>query len=269
LILTVGSKTDMGMARQNNEDNLCVMESSGMLVVADGMGGHASGEVASRIAIDVIKGYFDVRDIGKQLQIGPYRDEFSEATNRLCSAICLANQAVFEASRSNLQWHGMGTTIASVLITGKQLSIAHVGDSRVYLIRSGNIEQLTDDHSFVSEQVKRDIITREQARESEMKNVLTRALGVGENVEVDLGEMSLFENDALVLCSDGLTNMVDDDDILSTVTAFNDPSEACERLVDIANKNGGSDNITVIVARLVKKKGLFYFLLHFREWFRR
>jgi serine/threonine protein phosphatase PrpC len=269
LILAVGAKTDIGMVRQNNEDNLYVMENSGLLVVADGMGGHASGEVASRIAIDVIKGYFDAQKAGKQLLAGSYRDEFSEATNQLCSAIYLANQAVFEASRGNVQWHGMGTTIAAVLITGKRLSIAHVGDSRVYLIRSGNIEQLTDDHSMVSEQVKQDIITREQARESEMKNILTRAIGVGEDVNVDLGELSLFDNDALVLCTDGLTNMVDDDEIISTVTAFDDPSEVCERLVDMANKNGGKDNVTVIIAKLVKKNKLIYFLSRLRKWFRR
>jgi serine/threonine protein phosphatase PrpC len=269
LILAVGAKTDTGMIRQKNEDNFCVIESSGILVVADGMGGHASGEVASKIAVDVIKGYFDAQNTGKQLQIGSYRSEFSEETNRLCSAIHLANQAVFEASRGNVQLHGMGTTIAAVLIMGKRLSIAHVGDSRVYLIRSGGIEQLTDDHSIVSEQVKRDIITREQARESEMKNILTRALGVGEDVEVDLGELSLFDNDVLLLCSDGLTNMVGDDEIIATVEAFHDPSEACGRLVDMANKNGGNDNVTVIIARLVKKKTLFYFLSRLREWFRR
>ncbi|MCX5804751.1 MAG: Stp1/IreP family PP2C-type Ser/Thr phosphatase [Proteobacteria bacterium] len=269
MILAVGAKTDTGMVRQKNEDNLCVIESIGLLVVADGMGGHASGEVASKIAVDVIKGYFDAQNAGKQLQIGSCRSEFSEETNWLCSAIRLANQAVFEASRGNVQFHGMGTTIAAVLITGKRLSIAHVGDSRVYLIRSGGIEQLTDDHSIVSEQVKRDIITREQARESEMKNILTRALGVAEDVEVDLGELSLFDNDVLLLCSDGLTNMVDDNGIISTVEAFHDPSEACGRLADMANKNGGNDNITVIIARLVKKKTLFYFLSRLREWFRR
>lgn len=269
MILAVGAKTDIGMVRQKNEDALYVMESSSLLVVADGMGGHASGEVASRIAIDIIKGYFDTRKTGKQLQIGPYRDEFSEATNRLCSAICLANQAVFEASRSNVQWHGMGTTIAAVLITGKRLSIAHIGDSRVYLIRSGNIEQLTDDHSIVSEQVKLNIFTREQARDSEMKNLLTRALGVGEDVDVDLAELSLFDDDALVLCTDGLTNMVEDNEILSTATAFKDPQEACETLVDMANKNGGKDNITVVIGKLAKKKKLIYFLSRLRKWFRR
>ena len=267
--LAVSGKTDIGTVRQNNEDNLYISENDGLLLVADGMGGHASGEVASKITVDIMREYFNGVKEGQQLQIGPYQDDFSQATNRLGSAIRLANQAIYEAAKGNPLWHGMGTTIAATLITGNRLSIAHVGDSRVYLIRAGSMEQLTDDHSFVSEQVKRDIISKEQAKASDMKNVLTRALGVNPDVEVDLDELSLLDGDILVLCTDGLTGMVDDDEIFAIVNTLHDPPAACEDLITRANQNGGKDNITVIIAEVEKKKGWLYRLLHFKEWSRR
>jgi serine/threonine protein phosphatase PrpC len=269
LKLLIGAKTDLGMVRQNNEDNLLVTESEGLLLVADGMGGHASGEVASKIAVDVIKEYFDGTKAGRQLQVGEYEDEFSEATNRIGSAIRLANQAIYEAAQGSPALHGMGTTVAAVLMSGESLSVAHVGDSRVYLIRAGSMQQLTDDHSLVAEQVKRDLISKEEAKESEMKNILTRALGVVAEVEVDLDEMTLSPGDILVLCSDGLSNMVPDEDILSVVTTTKDPVVACENLVNMANANGGKDNVTVIVARTEDKEAWFQRLFNFIEWFRR
>ncbi|HOE16301.1 MAG TPA: Stp1/IreP family PP2C-type Ser/Thr phosphatase [Syntrophorhabdaceae bacterium] len=267
--LVISGKTDVGIVRKNNEDNLYISENDGLLVVADGMGGHASGEVASKITVDMMRDYFNAVKEGHQLQIGPYQDDLSEPTNRLGSAIRLANQAIYEAAKDNPLWYGMGTTIAAVLITGNRLSIAHVGDSRVYLIRAGSMEQLTDDHSFVSEQVKREIISSEQAKASAMKNVLTRALGVHPEVEVDLDEISLFDGDMLVLCTDGLTGMVDDDEIFAIANTLHNPAMACEDLVSRANQNGGKDNITVIIAEIEKKKGWLYRLLHFKEWFRR
>lgn len=267
--LVISGKTDLGRVRQNNEDNLYFSEGDGLLLVADGMGGHASGEVASKIAIDIMRDYFNGITEGHQLQVGTYQEEFSEPTNRLGSAIRLANQAIYEAAKGNPLWHGMGTTIAATLITGNRLSIAHVGDSRVYLIRAGSMEQLTDDHSFVSEQVKREIISKEQARESEMKNVLTRALGVVPEVDVDLDELSLLDDDVLVLCSDGLTGMVEDDEIFAIVNTLHDPAVACEDLINRANQNGGRDNVTVIVAEITKKKGWLHRFLNFKEWFRR
>jgi serine/threonine protein phosphatase PrpC len=267
--LLVAGKTDVGQVRQNNEDNFFVAPDYGVLLVADGMGGHASGEVASKMAVDVVRGYFDETKDGRRLQVGEYDGEFSEETNRIGSAVRLANQAIYEASQSSPLMHGMGTTVAAVLINDRRLSIAHVGDSRVYLVRSGGIEQITDDHSLVSEQVKRDLISKEQARESEMKNILTRALGVGAEVDVELDELSLLPGDALVLCSDGLSNMVDETQILSTVTAIEDPALACERLINMANNNGGKDNITVVVARIAKKKGWLQSLFSSIKWFRR
>jgi serine/threonine protein phosphatase PrpC len=265
----VAGKTDVGQVRQNNEDNFFTAEDGSVFLVADGMGGHASGEVASKIAVDVIREYFDGTKDGHHLQIGEYDEDFSDATNRIASAVRLANQAIYEASQGNPLFQGMGTTIAAVLISNRTLSIAHVGDSRVYLIRAGGIEQITDDHSLVSEQVKRDLITREQAKESEMKNVLTRALGINPEVEVDLDELVLLPGDMLVLCTDGLTNMVDDDDIRYVVISAGSPVLACDTLINMANANGGKDNVTAIVAKTAEKEGWLYSLFDFRKWFRR
>lgn len=266
--LSVGAQTDVGLVRQNNEDNFFIAPEMGLLVVADGMGGHASGEVASKMAIDVIRDYFNGVSSGREKLIGRYQDEFSRATNRIASAMRLANMAVYEAAKNFPQWQGMGTTLAGVFIEDNRLSIAHVGDSRVYLIRAGEIEQLTDDHSLVYEQVKRDLITKEEAEKSEMKNILTRAIGTVPEVDVDIDEMSITGDDILVLCTDGLSGMVLDDQILSVVMATRDPNAACDNLIRIANENGGRDNVTVITA-YVKKERWFSSLMNFLEWFRR
>jgi protein phosphatase len=148
------------------------------------------------------------------------------------------------------------------------LSIAHVGDSRVYLVRAGDIEQLTDDHSVVYEQVRRELLTSEEAQKSEIRNLLTRALGVSSDVEVDVSELTLSAGDILVLCTDGLNSMVSDEDILALAVTTKDPAEVCDRLVELANKQGGRDNITVIVG-YIRSKSWISFLLNFKEWFRR
>lgn len=269
MILAVDGKTDKGLVRQNNEDNFYATEKTGLLLVADGMGGHASGEVASKIAIDVIRDYLDSTGTERPLLLGPLKEEFSETTNRIGSAVRLANRSIYDAAAGNPQWHGMGTTIVAVLLTENLASIAHVGDSRVYLARAGSLQQLTDDHSLVSEQVKHELITKEQARESEMKNVLTRALGVAPEVDVDLDELTLSGDDILILCTDGLSNMVSDEDMLSVVTRFKDPTVACQQLISMANENGGKDNITVVVAYAREKKGWLCSLISFMKWFRR
>jgi serine/threonine protein phosphatase PrpC len=269
LQLLVEGRTDKGLVRPNNEDNFYLNESTGLLVVADGMGGHASGEVASKMAVDVIRDYFKNVQEGQAPIVGQYREDCSEITNQIGSAIRLANMAIYEAAKSDPKLKGMGTTIAAVLHNGNRLSIAHVGDSRIYLVRAGDIEQLTDDHSFVSEQVKRELITKEEAQKSDMKNILTRAVGIAPDVEIDFDELTLADRDILILCSDGLSSMVSDDDILSAATSVNNPVEACEKLIDMANKNGGRDNITVIAGYIRKKKSWLSLLFNFREWFRR
>ena len=144
----------------------------------------------------------------------------------------------------------MGTTVAAALLDGSKMSIAHAGDSRIYLIRTSSIIQLTDDHSIVSEQVKSGLLTKEEAEGSEVRNIITRALGSAPSVEVDLDEIDLMDGDRVVLCSDGLTTMVPDSVILSTVAISDEPGRACSALIDIANKNGGKDNITVALVYL-------------------
>jgi serine/threonine protein phosphatase PrpC len=255
-LLAVG-QTDVGIVRKNNEDAFSHSLDKGLLVVADGMGGSACGEIASRMAVDVIRNYFQESAASiKTPLIGTYNDDFTETTNRLGSAVRLANMAIYEAARSNAQWQGMGTTIVCALLHNRKLCIAHVGDSRLYLIRAGDIEQLTDDHSVVAEQVKRELISREEAEKSEIKNILTRAVGTEAEVQVDLNELNMLGNDILVLCTDGLTNMVRDEEILSVVIAGRDPAVASQRLVELANEAGGQDNITAVVAYIIEESWL-------------
>jgi serine/threonine protein phosphatase PrpC len=254
LHLRAAGHTDAGMVRKNNEDAFSLVPDKGLLIVADGMGGHASGEIASSMAVDVIRNYFnDPAASGKTPRIGTYDDAFTETTNRLGSAVRLANMAIYEAARGNVQRHGMGTTIVCALLHSRKLSIAHVGDSRLYLIRAGDIEQLTDDHSVVAEQVKRELISREAAEKSEIKNILTRAVGNEAEAAVDLSELNLLGGDILVLCTDGLTNMVRDEEILSVVLAGQDPAVASRRLVELANEGGGQDNITALIAYILEE----------------
>jgi serine/threonine protein phosphatase PrpC len=264
LILTARGKTDQGLVRANNEDNFLVDEKLGLLVVADGMGGHASGEMASQLAVTIIRDYFQ----GTRKPIGSADNTCSAESNMLRSAIVLANQAVYEAAQSSPQLKGMGTTIAAVVLTGHRASIAHIGDSRVYLVRGGAIEQLTDDHSIVNEQVRLELITREEATKSEMKNILTKALGIGPDMEPDLNEMTLFDGDILLLCSDGLHGMVSDDVILETVASADHPDAVCDYLIGKALENGGGDNVTVVAGYVKKKKwygAWFNFLAAFRR----
>ena len=264
MILTAAGKTDQGLVRANNEDNFYLDEKLGLLVVADGMGGHASGEIASQLAVNVIRDYFQ----GPQKLIGNADPAFSETTNKLNCAVQLANQAVYEAAQSSPQLKGMGTTIVAVLLKRNKLSIAHIGDSRAYLIRAGNIDQLTDDHSMVNEQVKHDIISPAEAATSEMRNILTRALGISAETEADLDELTVFSDDILLLCSDGLTTMLSDEAIMDIISAAGNPAAACDLLINAANEHGGKDNITVAVGYLKKKKW-YSALFKFMEFFRR
>ena len=248
--LIAAGKTDTGIVRSNNEDNFIVDEKRGLLVVADGMGGHAAGEVASKMAVSIISEHL----LGQQMFFGTYNSAYSPSTNNLNSAMRLANLAIFEAAESTPQLHGMGTTVASVLICGNRLSIAHIGDSRVYLVRSGNIEQLTDDHSVVNEQVNRHLITREDAANSTTKNYLTKAIGISAEMEADLSEITLLNGDILLLCTDGLSNMITEEMMLEMILRPQKPAAICDLLINSANTNGGKDNVTAVIGCIRKKK---------------
>jgi len=240
--------SDKGISRQHNEDSFYADKDLGLLVVADGMGGHSAGEVASRMAVEALSGYIRKSCAAGKPLIGRSGSGRSDASDRLVSGIRLANQVVCEAAKNNSSWKGMGTTIVAALVDGNRVSIAHAGDSRAYLVRSGTIEQLTDDHSVVAEQVRKGLMSREEAEGSGIRNLITRALGHDEALEVDVTEIDILDGDRLLLCSDGLSMMVADNETLRIISSDNAPESACTRLVDEANNNGGKDNITAVAA---------------------
>jgi serine/threonine protein phosphatase PrpC len=237
--------------RSNNEDGYRIVEPLNLFVLSDGMGGEAHGEVASAIAVDTVTDHcreaenkHDVPFFGEPL-VG-----WSDHTKRLASAVFLANQKIYASAGEHADRHGMGATLTAVWITGDRASVVHVGDSRAYLLRAGGLQQLTTDHSLVAEQVRRGILTSAEADQSEMQNVLLRALGTQEEVEVETEEHQLIPRDTLLLCSDGLTRMVTEPEIAGTLQAETDPQKAAERLIELANENGGADNVTVIVVHV-------------------
>jgi protein phosphatase len=246
-----GGLTDIGRVRSNNEDCFQIVEPLKLFVLADGMGGEAHGEIASAMAVDaVVRHCQDMEANPAARNIGPTQADWSPWTKRLATAVHLANRSVFRSAEEHPEQHGMGATLTAAWINGAKLSIAHVGDSRAYLLRSGSLQQLTSDHSLVAEQVRRGILTPAEAERSDMQSVLLRALGAHQEIEVDSEEHTLFGGDVLLLCSDGLTRMVTEPEIAGTLQAEPDPSRASERLVELANEQGGADNITAIVVRV-------------------
>ena len=257
-----GGVTDLGRVRSNNEDSFRIVEPLNLFILSDGMGGEAHGEIASSLAVDTIAKVCSspIRDLEVTLT-GTSSETWSEQTRLLQNAVSQANFSIYESSQEHPEQRGMGATLTAGWINGSKLSLAHVGDSRAYLLRTGNLQQLTNDHSLVAEQVRRGIITPQQAEESEMQSVLLRALGAHPEVDVDMDEFDLFPRDVLLLCSDGLTRMVTEPEIAGTLQAETDPEKAAQKLVDLANERGGLDNVTVIVARLQdESKGWFSWL---------
>ena len=251
--LEVYGRTDVGKVRTNNEDNFVIDEEIGLFIVADGMGGHSSGEVASKMAVDVTRDSMRRFALnGQKAILGKINPQFSEAANQLASSVRLANQFIFESAKSKPQNQGMGTTIDSVLMHKNKIAIAHVGDSRVYLVRDNKLHQLTNDHSLVQDQVRQGLLKKEEAEKSHLKNILTRALGVDETSEVDIAEVDCYNGDVLIACTDGLNKMVSDDQILEVVPQMKTPKMIAEHLVDMANATGGVDNTTVVVAQVKK-----------------
>jgi serine/threonine protein phosphatase PrpC len=245
-----GARTDVGRARENNEDCFRAAPEINLFVLSDGMGGQSSGEVASRLASEAIIAHCCEAATNPSLPIIGKRDEgISDAANRLASAIRLANSAVRAAAQENAALSGMGATVVAVILTNERASIAHVGDSRVYRLRNGELQQLTQDHSFVGEQVRQGLMTVQEASSSNLQNVLLRAVGTDEEVEVEVNEELFAEGDILLLCSDGLTKELSDSQIANVLAQTDDPQEAADQLVDMANEAGGGDNITVIVLR--------------------
>jgi len=262
MILDVVGKTDIGRVRKNNEDNFCIDKDLGLLIVADGVGGMPTGETASKIAVEVIRQQLKTAILeNKEIFFNEfkYNNKLSEKTNKLAASINLANRVIFELSQKYPQNRGMATTCVACLIDERKIYYCNVGDSRLYLIYNNEIKQLTEDHSLVMEQVRKGLITIEQAEKSEYKNIITRALGNEPDIEIDMNEMELNNDVYFLLCTDGLTGMVDNDIILKTFIELKKPADICNQLFYLANENGGRDNITVIIANIkgVKPKNIF------------
>ncbi len=251
--LDFAGETNVGMKRAGNEDNFTIFEDANLLLVADGMGGHAAGEVASKMVVDITREYFSATAQDPEAR-WPYNlaGQRGHEENRLVAAIKLSNLRICEASQKDQSLRGMGTTIVAVLGSREGMYIAHVGDSRVYRIRDHQLEQMTDDHSLLNDYRKMRKMTEEDIARFPHKNVIVRALGMKDAVKVDVRNEPPRIGDVYILCSDGLTGPVSDDAILRICEeSGHDLTVACSRLIARANENGGPDNITVCAARVV------------------
>jgi protein phosphatase len=241
------AKTDPGLKRNHNEDYFSLIEDEQLFLVADGMGGHACGEVASKMAADVIREFFARTKEDESTWPFKMDRQLSYLENRLVVGIKLANQRIFEAAAKDARLKGMGTTVVIGMIAGDKLYIAHVGDSRLYRLRGGEVQQLTRDHSLLEDyKDARPDMSDEEQRKFPHKNVITRALGMRETVQVDVSADDIQDGDVFVLCSDGLSGMIDNKKLSDTVSKSGDLEHAVTGLVDAANQAGGTDNITVL-----------------------
>lgn len=243
--LRAGAATDIGRVRKRNEDAHAARPAHAIFVVCDGMGGARGGDIASRLAVDTVLG---------ALQAGPESDsappvvraDVRTATRDLVRAVERANQAILDRARDDDRHEGMGTTVVAVCVAEETASVAHVGDSRAYLWRDGELRRLTSDHSVVQAQVDEGLLAQEDSLKSAHQNLLLRALGHVPDVEVDVTEVPLRHGDCLLLCTDGLTRMVSEVEMTAVVAALREPQAICDALVAAANRGGGPDNITVV-----------------------
>lgn len=254
--------TDVGRVREHNEDAIGSNPDIGLMVLADGMGGYNAGEVASGIAVQIVS-ELAVEGAGRE-----NRDEVDPHSGMMRQSIVLrdavyrANKIIFQTAQSQTHCEGMGTTIVACMFYDNKVSVAHVGDSRAYRLRSGQFEQLTMDHSLLQELVDRGFYSAEEAQRSTNRNYVTRALGVEPTVEVEVHEYDVLPDDVYLLCSDGLPDMVEDEDIHLTISTFNDSLDVVgKQLIELANDHGGRDNVSVMLAQVVAsfaaRKGLF------------
>ncbi|WP_291271670.1 Stp1/IreP family PP2C-type Ser/Thr phosphatase [Geothrix sp.] len=248
--IQAAGKTDVGCVRKHNEDSFLADEGLGLFVVADGLGGHAAGEVASQIVVETI-----ARFVGETLEKDrtwplEYDPSLSYDGNRLRVALMLSDQAIAEDIRRNPERETMGSTVVAGLFHGAKVTLAHVGDSRAYLLNAEGIHQVTRDHSWVAEQVANGILTPSEARVHPFRNVITQALGNGGELDIEIQDLELGKTDRLLLCSDGLSGMIGDKQIWDIVEQSDNLQTAVESLVFIAREHGGEDNITAILVGL-------------------
>src|ERR1700761_8780218 len=248
-------QTDTGRVRDHNEDTIAYDSEIGLMVLADGMGGYNAGEVASGIAVKTIVGLVKESIEREDLRVPDEAAGLTRASIILRDAIVRANKIIFQTARSQPQCEGMGTTVVAALFFDNKITIAPVGDSRLYRQRAGGekIEQVTMDHSLLQELVDRGFYSAEEAQRAANKNYVTRALGVEPNVEVEIQEHPVYKGDLYLICSDGLSDMVEDDDIHLTISTFGaNLDNATKQLIQLGNDNGGKDNISVLVAEVVE-----------------
>src|SRR5271165_708511 len=247
LRLEVAGLSDVGRVRASNEDSFGYDERLGIFVVCDGMGGHAAGEIASHIAVDTVLAFF--RQLAPSVEEHALLDDAPLGARLLAEAVKRANDAILQYAAEHKNTSGMGTTLVAARFSNGLFSIANVGDSRIYLFREGQLLQLTEDHSLVMEQVRRGMITLEQARHSSAQNIITRALGTDESTLPDLGEFPAQAGDMLLLTTDGVLRHVDDDEIRTILLQLPSLQAACDTLIDAANEGGGEDNSTCVLIR--------------------
>lgn len=252
--LKYAGMTHVGMKRTHNEDALYLLPEESLYIVADGMGGHASGEVASQMAVETVTSFFRMTTRDEEVT-WPFKEEknLRYDENRLVAGIKFSNQRIFEAAAREARFKGMGTTIVTAFFTQGGAYLGHVGDSRGYRVRDGRIEQITDDHSLLNDYIKANKLTPEEIEHFPHKNVIVRALGMKETVQVDVNRLDPKPNDYYLLCSDGLSSMIGDDRILENILSARDLESACENLIGSANAAGGTDNITVALIQFVSE----------------
>ncbi len=251
MTLTAFGLTDVGRKRRHNEDAYLLDAERGLFVVADGMGGHAAGEVASRITVESIQEFIaGTEDEHENTWPFGFNNRYSLEGNRLTTSVEKANEKVMRAVQNRPELKGMGTTVVAALFDANHATLVHVGDSRAYMLRRGELKRLTDDHSWVQEQVNAGILSEDEAKSHPLKNVVTRALGGAAHVAVDLIEVPTVVGDRFLLCSDGLTGMVSDEEIHRHLHEDPTLDVAVRALIDLANERGGVDNITAIVVEV-------------------
>ena len=250
LRVEVAGDTNVGRKRNHNEDAFSILGEYGLYIVADGMGGHASGEVASRMSVETLREFFSATADDPE-RTWPYKMDRTKGyeENRLITGIKLANLRIYEAAQRDIRRRGMGTTIVAIFTVEDGLYVAHVGDSRVYLLRDGKMEQLTEDHSLLNDYIKAKKLTPEEIENFPHKNVIVRALGMKDSVVVDVTRLQPAENDIFLLCSDGLSGMVTDPKMEEILQKQPDIDKAAQNMIDAANAAGGNDNVTCILIR--------------------
>ena len=253
-ILEIASCTDPGMVRSHNEDSIASDPANGLVVLADGMGGYNAGEVASGMATTVIT--TEIQQLLAKVQ--PF--EIDQETNApvagrmIREQVLKANTSIYQAAQSQPQYAGMGTTLVVCLFYDNKMTVGHLGDSRLYMLRDGKFSQVTRDHSLLQEQIDSGIITADQAKHAQHKNLVTKALGIDPTVEPEVREYATRPGDIYLLCSDGLCDMVDDEDMGMTLQALGGNLKlAAQQLVQMANDNGGRDNISVILIKILRE----------------